>query len=501
MSVVDGMLQMIVEQNARGLRLAAGAPARVIDSSGTSHKASSQELTRQEILQLVGPIVPEQARRRLPQESIVDFDYVSPSGPFKVTILRNGSEIAVNFEPDMEAVAASPPAPAVPAAPLVPGEEAPPPPPPTPSVILRGHPIDRLFRVLWASQGSDLHLSAGMPPLMRKDGQIQVLEADAEALGGDEITKLLDPIVPPAKRDELASRHDVTFAYEVTGLGRFRAKVFADRKGRGAVFRFIPALMISAEELNLSPYVLRLCTLQKGLVIVTGPTGSGKSTTLTALVDYINRTRTDHVITIEDPIEFLHESKGCLINQREVGTHTDGVTDAMRAALREDPNIVMVGDLCDAATARLALQTVESGHLVLATMPMATAATAVGRVIDQFPEEQQPHIRLLLSETLRGVIAQTLCRRAGGGRVAAFEVLLVNSAIANLVREGKTFQIPSMIQASRAQGMIGQGDALLELVVNKMVDAEEAYATAADKAGFEALLKRANIETTFVPVA
>ena len=157
--------------------------------------------------------------------------------------------------------------------------------------------------------------------------------------------------------------------------------------------------------------------------------------------------------------------------------------------------------MCDAATARLALQTVESGHLVLATMPMATAATAVGRVIDQFPEEQQPHIRLLLSETLRGVIAQTLCRRAGGGRVAAFEVLLVNSAIANLVREGKTFQIPSMIQASRAQGMIGQGDALLELVVNKMVDAEEAYATAADKAGFEALLKRANIETTFVPVA
>ena len=499
MSAVDGMLQMIVEQNARGLRLAAGSPARIIDSSGTSQEASSQELTRQEILQLVGPIVPEQARRRLPQESAVDFDYVSPSGPFKVTILRNGSEIAVSFAPDATASAVPPPAPAVPAAPLVPGDEVAPPAPPTPSVILRGNPIDRLFRVLWASQGSDLHLSAGMPPLMRKDGQIQVLEADAAALSGDDITKLLDPIMPPARRDELASRHDTTFAYEVTGLGRFRAKVFADRKGRGAVFRFIPAILPTAEELNLSPYVLRLCTQSKGLVIVTGPSGAGKSTTLSVLVDHINRTRTDHVITIEDPIEFLHESKGCLINQREIGTHTDSAADALRAALREDPNIVVAGDLGDAATTRLALQTVESGHLVLASMPMATTAAAIDRVIDQFPEQQQTPIRMLLSETLKGVIAQTLCRRARGGRVAAFEVLLVNGAITNLIREGKTFQIPSIIQASRAQGMMSQGDALMELVTNQVIDAEEAYAKAVDQTGFEALLKRAAIDTRFVP--
>ena len=498
MSAVDGMLQMIVEQNARGLRLAAGSPARIIDSSGTSQEASSQELTRQEILQLVGPIVPEQARRRLPQESTVDFDYASPSGPFKVTILRNGSEIAVSFAPDATGPAA-PPSPAVPAAPLVPGEEIPPPAPPTPSVILRGHPIDRLFRVLWASQGSDLHLSAGMPPLMRKDGQIQVLEPEGEALSGDDITKLLDPIMPAARRDELASCHDTTFAYEVIGLGRFRAKVFADRKGRGAVFRFIPAILMTAEELNLSPYVLRLCTLQKGLVIVTGPSGAGKSTTLSVLVDYINRTRTDHVITIEDPIEFLHESKGCLINQREIGTHTDSVANALRAALREDPNIVVIGDLSDPATTRLALQTAESGHLVLATMPMATPAAAIDRVVDQFPEQQQSQIRMLLSETLKGVIAQTLCRRARGGRVAAFEVLLANSAITNLIREGKTFQIPSIIQASRAQGMLSQGDALMELVSNQVIDAEEAYAKAVDKAGFEALLKRADVDTKFVP--
>jgi twitching motility protein PilT len=500
MSAVDGMLQMIVEQNAKGLRLAAGSPARIIDASGTSQEASSQDLTRQEILQLVGPIVPEQARRRLPRESTVDFDYASPSGPFKVTILRNGSEIAVSFAADA-AAAAAPPAPAVPAAPLVPGDEVPMPAPPTPSVILRGHPIDRLFRVLWASQGSDLHLSAGMPPLMRKDGQIQVLEVDAPALGGDDITSLLDPIVPPARRDELASRHDTTFAYEVTGLGRFRAKVFADRKGRGAVFRFIPAVLMTAEELNLSPYVLRLCTLQNGLVIVTGPSGAGKSTTLSVLVDYINRTRTDHLITIEDPIEYLHESKGCLINQREIGTHTDSVAAALHAALLEDPNIVMVGDLRDAATAKLALQIVESGHLVLATLPAATATTAIDRVIDQFPETQHAHIRMLLSEALKGVIAQTMCRRAGGGRVAAFEVLLVTSAIANLIREGKTFQVPSMIQASRAQGMISQGDALMELVTSQAVAAEEAYAKAVDKAGFEELLMRAGVDTTFVPVA
>jgi twitching motility protein PilT len=340
-----------------------------------------------------------------------------------------------------------------------------------------------------------------MPPLMRKDGQIQVLEVDAPALGGDDITSLLDPIVPPARRDELASRHDTTFAYEVTGLGRFRAKVFADRKGRGAVFRFIPAVLMTAEELNLSPYLLRLCTLQNGLVIVTGPSGAGKSTTLSVLVDYINRTRTDHLITIEDPIEYLHESKGCLINQREIGTHTDSVAAALHAALLEDPNIVMVGDLRDAATAKLALQIVESGHLVLATLPAATATTAIDRVIDQFPETQHAHIRMLLSEALKGVIAQTMCRRAGGGRVAAFEVLLVTSAIANLIREGKTFQVPSMIQASRAQGMISQGDALMELVTSQAVAAEEAYAKAVDKAGFEELLMRAGVDTTFVPVA
>jgi twitching motility protein PilT len=219
------------------------------------------------------------------------------------------------------------------------------------------------------------------------------------------------------------------------------------------------------------------------------------------LVDYINRTRTDHLITIEDPIEYLHESKGCLINQREIGTHTDSVAAALHAALLEDPNIVMVGDLRDAATAKLALQIVESGHLVLATLPAATATTAIDRVIDQFPETQHAHIRMLLSEALKGVIAQTMCRRAGGGRVAAFEVLLVTSAIANLIREGKTFQVPSMIQASRAQGMISQGDALMELVTSQAVAAEEAYAKAVDKAGFEELLMRAGVDTTFVPVA
>ena len=350
------------------------------------------------------------------------------------------------------------------------------------------------------AKASDLHLSVGMPPLVRKDGEIQKLE-DAPAFTSESMIALLDPIMPSRNREEYARRHDTDFAYEIAGLGRFRSNVFMDRKGPGAVFRVIPSKILTAEDLGLSPHILKLCGLNKGLVLVTGPTGSGKSTTLCAMIDYINRNRTDHLITIEDPIEFVHENKKCLINQREVHVHTDGFKDALRAALREDPDIILVGEMRDLETVAIAIETAETGHLVFGTLHTTTAASTVDRLIDQFPTDRQSQIRIMLSESLKGVIAQTLCKKIGGGRAAALEVLIVTSAVSNLIREGKTFQIPSIMQVGKSVGMVGLNDALMDLVAKKLVAPEEAYAKSVDRVGFEALLKRGGIDTKFAAAA
>ena len=353
--------------------------------------------------------------------------------------------------------------------------------------------IDQLLGQLCAQGASDLHVCVGMPPLMRKDGDIQPLAGDAAVLDNAAITSLLQEIMPPANRAEFEARHDTDFAHEIQGLARFRANVFADRKGMGAVFRVIPSAILSAEALNLSSHILQLCSLTKGLVLVTGPTGSGKSTTLCALVDYINRHRHEHIITIEDPIEFVHPNKSCLINQREVRTHTDSFKAALRAALREDPDIILVGELRDLETIAIAIETAETGHLVFGTLHTTTAASTVDRVIDQFPADRQAQIRVMLSESLKGVIAQTLCRKVGGGRVAALEVLLVNAAISNLIREGKTFQLPSMMQVGKANGMVMLNDALFELVKARTITRDEALLKSVDKAGMETMLKRLGV--------
>src|SRR5882672_5860332 len=337
---------------------------------------------------------------------------------------------------------------------------------------------------------SDLHLCVGSPPTIRKDGRMQPLDPEASPLGPQDLSRLLAPIMPESNRKEFSERHDTDFAYEITDLARFRANAFVDRKGPGAVFRVIPAKILTAEQLGLSPAILQLCRLQKGLVLVTGPTGSGKSTTLCAMVDYINRIREDHLIAIEDPIEFVHQNQKCLINQREVRTHTNSFKDALRAALREDPDIVLVGELRDLETVAIAIETAETGHLVFGTLHTTTAASTVDRVIDQFPADRQAQIRIMLSESLRGVIAQTLCRKIGGGRIAALEVLISTLAISNLIREGKTFQIPSMMQVGRGVGMVSLNDALLELVTKKLVAPDEALSKSVDKPGFEALMKR-----------
>jgi twitching motility protein PilT len=354
--------------------------------------------------------------------------------------------------------------------------------------------IDRLFHGMCQAGASDLHLCVGMPPLIRKDGRMQPLQADQPPLTDEGLAQLLEPITPDANRQEFAESHDTDFAYEIAGLARFRANLFADRQGRGAVFRVIPTKLLTAEQLGLSQAVLNLCQLNKGLVLVTGPTGSGKSTTLSAMIDYVNRTRHEHIITIEDPIEFVHRNQQCLINQREVRTHTQSFKRALRAALREDPDILLVGELRDLETVAIAIETAETGHLVFGTLHTTTAASTVDRIIDQFPSDRQAQVRVMLSESLRGVIAQTLCRKIGGGRVAALEVLIATHAVSNLIREGKTFQIPSTMQVGKAVGMVSLNDALMELVTKKQVAPDEAFAKAVDKTAFDALLKRAGID-------
>jgi twitching motility protein PilT len=350
--------------------------------------------------------------------------------------------------------------------------------------------MDTYFKAMADLGASDLHLSVSMPPMVRKDGKIRPLQEGDPPLTPDSMERLLTSIMPPRNQEEFAERNDTDFAYELPGLARFRCNVFQDRKGMGAVFRIIPSKMTTAASIGLSQAILGLTELSKGLVVVTGPTGSGKSTTLCAMVNEINMTREDHIITIEDPIEFVHENIKCLVNQREVHNHTGSFKNALRAALREDPDIVLVGEMRDLETISIAIETAETGHLVFGTLHTTTAASTVDRIIDQFPADRQQQIRVMLSESLRGVIAQTLLPKIGGGRVAALEVLIVTPAISNLIREGKTFQIPSAMQTGRNHGMVMLNDALYDYVQQGVVEPRDAYVKAVDKTGFETMLTR-----------
>jgi twitching motility protein PilT len=304
-------------------------------------------------------------------------------------------------------------------------------------------------------------------------------------------------IMPDRNHDEFMSANDTDFAHEIEGVARFRANAFRDHKGTGAVFRVIPAVVATVEEMGITQEVQNLCYLTKGLVLVTGPTGSGKSTTLGALIDLINRSRNDHVITIEDPIEFVHQNKKCVITQRQVGVHTGSFKTALRAALREDPDIVLVGELRDLETISIALETAETGHLVFGTLHTTTAVGTIDRVIDQFPADRQAQIRVMLADCLKGVISQTLCKKIGGGRVAAREILLSVPAVANLIREGKAFQIPSVMQTSRKLGMIQLGDVLIDLVDQGLVEPKEAYMKSTDKQSFMTMLKTRGHDISF----
>ncbi len=350
--------------------------------------------------------------------------------------------------------------------------------------------MESLFYRMNEVGASDLHMSVGMPPLVRKDGKMQKLESAETVLTTDSMKELLTSIMPPRNQEEFAERKDSDFAHDIPGLARFRCNIYMDRKGMGGVFRIIPAKMTTAEDLGLPPSILGMCELNKGLVVVTGPTGSGKSTTLCAMVNHINTQREDHIITIEDPIEFVHENQKCLVNQREVHNHTASFKDALRAALREDPDIILVGEMRDLETIAIAIETAETGHLVFGTLHTTTAPSTVDRIIDQFPADRQQQIRVMLSESLKGVVAQTLLPRIGGGRVAALEILIITPAVSNLIREGKTFQIASAMQTGKSHGMVLLNDSLFDLVQKGIVEPRDAYLKAVDKTSFETMLTR-----------
>ena len=352
--------------------------------------------------------------------------------------------------------------------------------------------IDQLLNFMVKSGASDLHLSSNSLPKLRIDGDMRSVTGDkSDELTSAQVHGLLEEIVPDRNQKEFADTRDTDFAYAIDGVGRFRVNVFNDLNGIGAVFRYIPQDIMSLEDLNMPSVFKEFCALSKGLVLVTGPTGSGKSTTLAAMVDYVNRQRQDHIVTIEDPVEFVHQNNKCLINQREVQTHTDSFQKALRAALRQDPDIIMVGELRDLETTEIAIETAETGHLVFGTLHTSTAASTIDRIIDQFPVEGQAQIRTMLASSLKGVVCQNLLKKITKGRVAAMEILVVNAAVANNIREGKTHQIPSAIQTGKRLGMRLLNSHLIELVKDKIVAPEEAYLKAVDKDDITAKLRAA----------
>jgi twitching motility protein PilT len=332
--------------------------------------------------------------------------------------------------------------------------------------------------------GSDLHLTVGLPPSVRVHGEIMPLPR--EPLTREQTHDLVYDIMNDAYKARFEATHDLDFSLDFGDSGRFRVNAFYGRQGVGAVFRAIPNKIKSVEELGLPPIIGRLSEYERGLVLVTGPTGSGKSTTLAALIDQVNLTRHGHILTIEDPIEFVHSHKRCVVNQREVGAHTESFGSALRAALREDPDVILVGEMRDLETIGLAVSAAETGHLVFGTLHTSSAAQTIDRIIDVFPPHQQPQIRAQLSESIRGVVAQTLVKTCDGtGRAAAVEVLVATSAVRNLIREGKTFQLPSVIQTGTKEGMQTIEQSLCDLVRGGRVSVEEAGNRAPDREAFQ----------------
>ncbi len=536
---LDPFLDVFLREGAEQLYLLPDEPVTMV-KGGKPRKVSKQPLTDAHIYALLAEIAPSDSADKIDQKHETEFEYAAGRGLLKIRIVPDhGRLTAVVTHVAIAAPLAAPapppaagevtavrPAPAMRPAPPPSAEPAAAPPrPPRPSAIAAAPMVEsplappaagaagalpgefadsqyqaaeqrlgELLRSLVKSGSSDLHLRVGEPPIFRTGGDLVRIRGNA--LTPAELDLLVLSIMPELNRGEWKETGDTDFAYEITGLARFRVNAARDRRGPVAVFRVIPAKVVTVEEMGLTKEVQALCYLTKGLVLVTGPTGSGKSTTLCALIDLVNRERSDHIITIEDPIEFVHENKKCLITQRQVHIHTESFKSALRAALREDPDIVLVGELRDLETIAIAIETAETGHLVFGTLHTTTAASTVDRMIDQFPADRQAQIRVMLSESLKGVIAQTLCKKKGGGRVAAREILLSTPAVSNLIREAKTFQIPSIIQTSKKLGMHTLNDALFDLVEKGVVEPDEAYMKSVEKAGLVAQFRAKGIKIT-----
>jgi twitching motility protein PilT len=485
---LDKLIQVMHEQRAEALTLSVGKPAALMQNGRIRH-LTREPLSDAQIQALVREIASPETAAQLGSTQPLAFAYRAPSGEVHVE-LKSGANGAALLRPTgTPGVPGSTPQ----AGPI--GAQAQPVRSAADLAAARAS-LDDLFRLLVSSGASDLHLRTGEPPMLRHHGELARQSLPALTAAG--LDTMLVSIMTAKEIGEFHEAGDTDWAYEIEGLARFRCNAGRDRFGPMAVFRVIPNQIRTADEMGLSREVQNLCYLTKGLVVVTGPTGSGKSTTLAGLVDLINRTRTDHIITIEDPIEFVHPSKKCLVTQRQVGLHTRSFKHALRAALREDPDIILVGEMRDLETVSIAIETAETGHLVFGTLHTTTAASTIDRIIDQFPPDRQAQVRVMLSESLRGVIAQTLCKKIGGGRVAAREVLLTIPAVSNLIREGKTFQIPSIMQTNRKGGMVTLNDALMELVDGKLVEPKEAYMKAVEKTGLAAALRAKKYDVSFL---
>jgi len=348
--------------------------------------------------------------------------------------------------------------------------------------------IDAFFQLMHEQGASDLHLVSGQQPAIRMRGELERIKYNI--LDNDELKAMLYEITPEHKVKQFEETGDVDFAYEIPGLARYRANFFEQKFGVAAVFREIPSQILTSAQLGLPPVISKLASLPRGLVLVTGPTGSGKSTTLAAIIDEANRIRKDHIITVEDPIEFVHQSQSCIVNHREVGIHTKSFSAALRGALREDPDIILVGEMRDLETISLAVEAASTGHLVFGTLHTTSAAKTVDRIIEVFPSSEQAQIRSTLADGLRAIIAQVLFKRIDKkGRCAALEILIANAAVRNLIRESKTFQIPSMIQTGKKYGMQLLDDAIMDLLNKGWISADEAYMKCNDKAKFRPMLK------------
>lgn len=348
--------------------------------------------------------------------------------------------------------------------------------------------LDAFFKLMVDQGASDLHLVSGSQPILRVNGELQRIRF--QILESDDLKKMMYEVAPEYKIKTFEETGDIDFAYEIPGLARYRANYFVQKYGVAAVFRQIPDTILTVEQLGLPPVLTRLPMFPKGLILVTGPTGSGKSTTLAALVDYANTHRKDHILTIEDPVEFVHKSRNCVVNHREVGVHTKSFSSALRAALREDPDIIMVGELRDLETIQLAVEAAATGHLVFGTLHTQSAPKTVDRIIDVFPKEQQEQIRATLADSLQAVVAQTLFKRRDvKGRCAALEILMVTPAVRNLIRDGKTFQLVTVLQTGKKYGMQSLDDAILEHLEKGRIHPEDAYLHCLDKQRFRTFLK------------